>query len=884
MNFLRSYLLLLCLALFAGLGAQIINPVSWETRVLPLTNGEYELQVVARMDEGWAIYSQYTEDGGPVPTTLAWSEDGHFELLGKTTEAGHKKEGLDDMFGVDVIKFLSDEDVVFGQKIKVFKYGEPINVVLEYMACDDEQCLPPTEEYFTFKVDAPLGETTKDEEALEQVPPNGAVNDVQEEEVLADKVAAPTQDLTPATEETTENTDRTPTELANFSVTEPPATEADPVTWTLEATQLTATEWLIEASAEIEPEWTLYGQALDPDIGPVPTAFVIEEEGLSHLGEVAQDAEKRKIVFEDVWEAEVPKLYDGVIYSQRIKVEPNTEKVSGYITYMACKEVCLPPEDLPFSLNLTDKIASIGYEEEAGNIAIPPVVAQGGSGECSLDFNNEPVANCNEGAAETKGKSLFTIFGLGFLGGLFALIMPCIFPMIPLTVNFFNKGGKDRKGGVKSAGLYGLFIFGIYVLLSVPFHLVEGVSANILNDVASNVPLNIFFFAVFMFFAGSFFGYYELTLPSSWTNSSASKENSGGIVGIFFMALTLALVSFSCTGPILGSLLVGTASEGAMPLTAGMAGFGLALALPFTLFAAFPQMLQAMPSSGGWLNSVKVVLGFLEVALAFKFLSTADLVGEWDFLKIELFYAIWILCFLGIAIYLFGLISFPHDSKNRKPGPLAFIFGAAAIAFAGYLVTGYNVNEELDTYHPLSLMSGLAPPVGHSFLYPNDCPQGIPCFKDLDEGLAYACENDKPVMLDFTGWSCTNCRDMEENVWSKDDIRNRLTEDFVLISLYVDDRSELPEEEHQVVDRLDSPGKKMTINKVGKKWHYLEQSVYQKSTQPYYVLISPDGQTLNPPVSYTPDVGEYAQFLECGLSTYRALSSKEGVSVLESGK
>lgn len=897
MTFLRPALLSLFFVLFAGLNAQIFNPVSWETRVNAISDSEFELQIVAVIDDGWAIYSQHTQEGGPVPTAIDWTTGSHFKLVGETTEKGHKKQGMDDMFGVEVIKYLSDEDVVFSQKVKALEYGKDIEVTVLYMACDDEQCLPPTEEYFTFVIEKPQGPeapTTEGKPSLGQAKPSKPEQPAATTPVIREievegtnKVAmpanAPEQDAT----EGVELADQNPAELVNFSVTEPPATEADPVTWTLTATQQSATEWEIEARAKIEPEWTLYGQSLDPEIGPVPTAFIIEEEGLELLGEVAQDAKKRKIVYEDVWEAEVPKLYDGVVYSQRISVAPNTNSINGYITYMACKEVCLPPEDLPFSLDLSKKVASIGYGDDAAVTSPANATTNSGptagGGDCALAFNNDPVANCNEGAAETKGKSLLSIFGLGFLGGLFALIMPCIFPMIPLTVNFFNKGGKDRKGGIKSAGLYGLFIFGIYVLLSVPFHLVEGVSANILNDIASNVPLNIFFFAVFMFFAGSFFGFYELTLPSSWTNSSAQKESSGGIIGIFFMALTLALVSFSCTGPILGSLLVGTASEGAMPLTAGMAGFGLALALPFTLFAAFPQLLQSLPSSGGWLNSVKVVLGFLEVALAFKFLSTADLVGEWNFLKIELFYVIWILCFLGIAAYLFGLISFPHDSKNRKPGPMAFIFGAAAIAFAGYLATGFSVNEKINTYHPLSLMSGLAPPVGHSFFYPNDCPQGIPCFKDLDKGLAYACEEDKPVMLDFTGWSCTNCRNMEENVWSKDDIRNRLTEDFVLISLYVDDRSELPEEEQQVVDRLDRPGQKRKIKTVGNKWHYLEQSVYQKTTQPYYVLISPDGQTLNPPVSYTPDVGEYAQFLECGLSTYKALSEGETVAPVQQG-
>ncbi|MEL6276422.1 MAG: thioredoxin family protein, partial [Bacteroidota bacterium] len=464
------------------------------------------------------------------------------------------------------------------------------------------------------------------------------------------------------------------------------------------------------------------------------------------------------------------------------------------------------------------------------------------------------LANCNEGTAQVEGKSILGIFGLGFLGGLFALIMPCIFPMIPLTVNFFNKSSKSKAVGIRRAGLYGFFILLIYLLLSLPFHLIEGVDAGILYDIASSVWLNLFFFVIFLFFAGSFFGYYELTLPASWSNRASRGENTGGIVGIFFMALTLALVSFSCTGPILGSLLVGAVSEGAWPLTAGMAGFGLALALPFTLFAAFPQWLQSLPSSGGWLNSVKVVLGFVEIALALKFLSNADLVGEWDWLKIEYFYIVWILCCVGIAAYLFKLIRFPHDSKNRKIGLTSIGVALASLAFGAYLITGFQKDPELGSYQPLGFISGFPPPVCYSAWNPCDCPQGIPCFKDLDEGLAYACEVGKPIMLDFTGYSCVNCRRMEENVWSQPRIRNILSNDYVLISLYVDDQSALPVDQQQKVPRIDRPESTFLINKVGKKWQYLQQSVYAKNSQPYYALISPNGQTLNPPVAYTPDV------------------------------
>lgn len=884
----------------AGLTAQFDfqNPVNWDTEIEALGNDEYNLTVIARLDDRWAIYSQFTTEGGPEPTTFQWADASHVTYLGKTTESGHRKEGMDDLFGVEVIKFLSDEAVVFTQRVRLTDY-RPIDVTVTYMSCDDEQCLPPTDEEFTFDIPRPSATGTPDQRENNSEGSSAG---------LTNEVASEPKAATPSNNSTAAAPPRYPTQVGSSEVSakvgsdtgseigsdtseesasaerlrgaeptapivaaQPPATEEDPVSWTLTATPTGAAgEYEITATANIEAGWSLYGYALDPEIGPVPTAFSVASEGVELLSDVSQEAVNRKVVYEDVWEAETPKLYDAVTYRQRVLAGPDAETIEGLITYMACKEVCLPPEDLPFRVDLTAGTATIGYPDElvvTDVNTVPDVFASA----CDLNFDNNPLAACNVGTAEVEGKSLWTIFGLGFIGGLFALLMPCIFPMIPLTVNFFNKGGQQRLKGMRNAGIYGLSIFLIYVMLSLPFHLVEGVDASILNQIASNVWLNVLFFAVFIFFAGNFFGFYELTLPSSWSNSSAKGENSGGLLGIFFMALTLALVSFSCTGPILGSLLVGTASEGAMPLTAGMAGFGLALALPFTVFAGFPQLLQSLPSSGGWLNNVKVVLGFVEVALAFKFLSTADLVGEWEFLKIELFYAIWILCFLGIAAYLMGFISFPLDSKDRKPGPLAYVVAATSLVIVGYLATGYRVNEELKTYQPLGAMSGLAPPVCHSFFYPCDCPQGIPCFKDLDEGLDYACKVGKPVMLDFTGYSCTNCRDMEENVWSQDAIRNTLMEDFVLISLYVDDRSELPADEVRVVDRLDRPGKTKTIDQVGEKWHYLEQSVYAKATQPYYVLISPDGKTLNPPVAYTPDVNEYAQFLACGLSAFRQL-------------
>jgi thiol:disulfide interchange protein DsbD len=306
-----------------------------------------------------------------------------------------------------------------------------------------------------------------------------------------------------------------------------------------------------------------------------------------------------------------------------------------------------------------------------------------------------------------------------------------------------------------------------------------------------------------------------------------------------------------------------------------MAGFGVALGLPFALFAAFPGFLQSMPKSGGWLNSVKVVLGFVEVALAFKFLSTADLVGEWDLLRIEPFLLVWILCTIGIAAYLFGFISFPLDSKKRKRNPIGVIIAVAAVVFTGYLAMGLTADGDTGTYRGRSVLSGIAPPVCYNYFLPCDENLNITPFKSLEEGLAYARKVNKPVMLDFTGYSCVNCRKMEEHVWTVDNVKRYLTDEYVIVSLYVDDRTELPKAQQREVDRMDGTGRTRLIDNVGKKWQYLQQTVYAKSSQPYYVLVSPDGTTLNPPVAYTPDADVYENFLECGLNTYRALNASK---------
>jgi thiol:disulfide interchange protein DsbD len=893
---LRQFLTSLFLFLALGLTAQFANPISWEFSFKPVAGDEFDLIAVSTAREDFAIYSQYTPEGGPIPTSFTWAPGDHYELVGKGKEAGHKKSGMDDMFGVEVIKFLGDKPVTWTQRVRVKDYARPIEVIVEWMCCDDEQCLPPTEEEHSYTLPPakdPRGSTAPKAEPLPRTPASTRTQETAPPRPAPPSSSAPaaapkngtaagSNAVASASDARSQN--GTPNEveavptLATYTVRGSAATENDPINWIFTAEKLSATDYLMKLTGTINQGWTIYGKDSYSEMADIATVFGIEAgEGVVPLGEVQEIANNAKVGYDKIWEAEVTKIGGTVTYSQRVSVSGNPV-INGYIMYICCDhEKCLAPRDLPFSLDLSGTQPVAMFDGLTGTPP-PPVATNEPTNFApndlglSVAFQPEPVGDCSVGAGETAGKSLLTIFGLGLLGGLFAMLMPCIFPMIPLTVSFFTKSGGSRGEGIRKAGLYGFFIFLIYVLLSAPFHLLDGLDPGILNNIASSVTLNIIFFAVFIFFAGSFFGFYELTLPESWSNRASKAEGSGGIAGIFFMALTLALVSFSCTGPILGSLLVESVSGGAWPLTAGMAGFGVALGLPFALFAAFPGFLNNLPKSGGWLNSVKVVLGFVEVALAFKFLSTADLVGDWQFLRIEPFLAVWILCALGIAAYLLGFISFPLDSKKRKKSPIGVGIAVASLALAGYLAVGLTPDGDTGTYHGRKLMSGIAPPVCYNYLLPCDENKNITPFKDLEEGLAYARKVNKPVMLDFTGYSCVNCRKMEEHVWTEEKIKRYLTDEYVIVSLYVDERKPLPAAEHREVDRMDGTGRTRTINTVGKKWQYLQQSVYSKISQPYYVLVSPDGTTLNPPVAYTADVDIYEDFLECGLNTFRSLS------------
>ena len=483
----------------------------------------------------------------------------------------------------------------------------------------------------------------------------------------------------------------------------------------------------------------------------------------------------------------------------------------------------------------------------------------------SFDLKH-PVNAC--GDTNTEGKGLLSIFLLGLLGGFIALLTPCVFPLIPLTVSFFTKKSGSSGKGQAHALLYGFFIFLIYVLLSLPFHLLDHTDPEILNNISTNMWLNLLFFVIFVVFAISFFGYFEITLPGSVANSVNNKSGGTSIAGIFFMALTLAIVSFSCTGPILGSLLAGALTNhgGAIQLSFGMGGFGLGLALPFALFALFPGWLGSLPKSGGWLGSVKVVLGFLELAMAVKFLSNADLVEQWGLVKREIFLGFWVLIGLLITLYLSGKIRFPHDNPVKKFSVLRIgfllFFGVATI----YLIPGLTNTKAAN----LTLISGFPPPLCYSvYKSPVNCMKGVEPLRDYEEALSLAKKLHKPVLIDFTGWACVNCRRMEENVWTDPEVKKRMLDSFVVVSLYVDERRLLPPSAQETFITRD--GSRKNIITVGDKWATFQSENFHAVSQPQYAIVSPDEKILTNTKGYTPKTSEFAAWLDCGLS---ALSNR----------
>lgn len=649
----------------------------------------------------------------------------------------------------------------------------------------------------------------------------------------------------------------------------------DPVQWSFSVDSLSEDTRYLVIHADIENGWNVYSQHVDPD-GPVPTTFTFAPSSNYQLIESVMES-NTITKFDPVFQMELSSFQNKAIFKQKIKLVNDTLSfVKGELEFMVCNStMCLPPDYVDMLFDLKKKTKNhLLLNDNQKNLGVNNKYKI-----ASIDLYN-PIGDCGEKKSE---KSLWGIFLLGIVGGFIALLTPCVFPMIPLTVSFFTKGSNNKSKAIYNAGLYGLFIFLTYSFLSLPFHLMPNINPEVLNEISTNPWLNISFFFIFLVFAISFFGYFEITLPSSWSNTAGSGRDIGGIVGIFFMALTLAIVSFSCTGPILGSLLAGTLSSAtadtvsffgfetamvSLKLSLAMAGFGLALGFPFTLFAAFPTWLKSLPKSGGWLNTVKVVLGFLEIALAIKFLSNADLVEQWGLIKRETFFFLWFLTFMGLFLYIIGVIKFPHDSQKTNLGFGRISFAVLTFSFAIYLFPG--IIGKSWWHH--NLLSGFPPAKYYSYLNPEHEIKNI--FKDYELGLEYAKKSNMPVMIDFTGQACVNCRKIEEAIWVEKDVKKILDNDYVVISLYVDEKTLLPEELQETVDIVTRDGnvKKKKIKTIGNKWSTLQSLTFANNTQPLYVLMSPDEELLAHPIgySYAKNVNNYINYLNCGLDAFKS--------------
>ena len=629
----------------------------------------------------------------------------------------------------------------------------------------------------------------------------------------------------------------------------------DPITFETQVKKISENTFELVTTANIQNNWRLYSQNLSSG-GAIPTEFIFnyKSQSIKLIGDVKESQSITK--FDPIFQVEQSYFENKSTFTQLIETNKTIDNISAVIAYQACDDIVCIFREANLIFNFDGSTLAID------NIDLTSDIYENNNA-LAIDLKNtELLSTINDSSALTSN-SYLNLFILGFIGGLLALLTPCVFPMIPLTVSFFTNNNNSKNNSKFNAITYGLFIIGIYLSLSIPFHFLDSINPEILNSISTNAGLNIFFFIVFVLFAFSFFGFYEITIPSKWVNSIDSKSNSiGGYIGIFFMALTLVLVSFSCTGPILGSLLVGSISSqgGAIQLTIGMLGFGVALALPFTIFALFPNLLSTLPKSGRWMNTFKVILGFLELGFAFKFLSNADLVEHWGILKREVFIGIWVLISFALSMYLLGLYKFPHENKSVITSKFNLILGFFVLGFSVYLFPALLQNGS----DKARILSGFTPPAFYSiYTKSNDCPLGFTCFKDFDSGLSYAKSQNKPILLDFTGWACVNCRRIEENVWTDPQVYSLINDNFVLISLYVDDRKELDVKDFITLKY--KSGKEKIIKTVGEKGATFQAINFKSASQPYYVLLDNDLRILNKPIQYT-SKDKYLNWLKEGLS------------------
>ena len=656
-----------------------------------------------------------------------------------------------------------------------------------------------------------------------------------------------------------------------------------PVTWSFSNKQVSDTEFDLILTASIDNSWHLYSQFIGEG-GPVPTSFKFNPSPDYTLVGKVNESPKPKKIYEKVFEMEVAFFEKKATFTQKVKLKVPASKIKGTLTFMVCDDSqCLPPEDLDFSFDLKGaKVTATAIPA-----AVPGAVVQAAD---TAKAAVAPAANVVKDSTDSVAKaqpisvaptstgkqSLWTIFILGVLGGFAAFLMPCIFPMVPMTVSYFTKKEVSKRKGVINALIYGISIVVIYVVLGLLITIIFG--ADALNVLSTNGIFNFFFFLLLVAFALSFLGAFELVLPSSWVNKLDSKSDKNGLGGLFFMAGTLALVSFSCTGPIVGTLLVQAATSGQLLGPAiGMFGFAIALAIPFVLFAMFPAWLKAMPKSGGWLNSVKVVLGFLELAFSFKFLSNVDLAYHWNWFDREIFLSLWIVISALMGFYLLGKLKLPNDSDVKHVSTPRLVLAIITLSFTMYMIPGLwgAPLKSISAFLPpmstqdFVMSAGSAPAAvhnsgNHKYSEIFHAPLGLDAFFDYDEGLAYAKKMNKPVFIDFTGHACVNCRKMEASVWPDKEVLSRLSNDYVVIQLYVDDKTDLAVAEQTV--SKDS-GKK--IETIGNKWSDLQASRFNANSQPFYVLLDTKGNLLVQPQGADYDPASFTKYLDSGLQAFK---------------
>ena len=789
------------------LHAQIHDPVSWDVALYDNGDGTLDLDFKAEIDAGWHVYSQFLNPfDGPIPTSFTIETEGVVTADTSATECEPHLE-YDPNFMMDLLFFEEETHWVHTLSFPG-AIPDTVKGYLTFMVCDESKCLPPEDVDFAVALTDLKPESDKPEYCGDGASGHGAFDS---------------------------------------GGMEQPMGMYDPVSWDVALYNMGEGSATIVATAVIEEGWHVYSHDNDPLDGPIPTAFTISTEGVE-VGTLTECTPE--VHFDPNFNKDVKSFEGTVRWALEVGwTGERPEKIDGLLTYMTCDDTkCIFPPDVEFYLATAE-----ARPEEV------PELCPGQAPDAS-----DP----QEG--DEAGDGLLMLFILGMGLGFAALFTPCVFPLIPMTVSFFTKQSKTRAEGIRNALIYGASIILIYTGLGLLLTAVFGV--DVLNLISTDPYFNLFLFLLLVVFGVSFLGAFEIQLPSSWANRVDAQADRGGLIGIFFMAATLAIVSFSCTGPLVGSALAGAATGDYGGPIAVMFGFSLALAIPFALFSAFPGWLNSLPQSGGWLTSVKVVLGLLEIGFAFKFLSNADLVLQLGLLKRELFIAIWIAVALCIAVYLYGGLRFPHDSKLERMSVGRWGLGTVFLVLAIYMLPGM-------WGAPLNLISGFPPPLfyaessggvgGSGGSHGDGTSSGHveARFRDYDEGLAAARSEGKPMILDFTGWACVNCRKMEEQVWPHPDVVRYMTEEAVLVSLYVDERKALPEEE-QRVEQYGS--KDFRIRTVGNKWTYLQASRFGTNAQPFYVMIDHEGEALGPGVGYDPDPEKFVAFLKENMARFKA--------------